>query len=108
MLESPVLARRMADGDVVGNSIVLPALSTLSSESAEILASSSKRLHLGLTVIDSPAVARALARSSQGVNLPRLRAATDEVIKILTEAKTVTIPAVDTIYVLSPSMAPSE
>lgn len=108
VLDSPVLARRMADGDVVGNSIVLPALSTLSSESAEILASSSKRLHLGLMVIDSPQVARALARSSQGVNLPRLRAATDEVIKILTEAKTVTIPAVDTIYVLSPSTAPSE
>ncbi len=108
VLDSPVLARRFAEGDAIGNIIVLPSLSTLSSEFAEILASSSKRLHLGLTVIDSPAVARALARSSQGVNLPRLRAATEEVIKILTEAKTVTIPAVDTIYVLSPSTAPSE
>ncbi len=105
VLDSPTLARRFAEGDVVGNSIVLPALSTLSSESAEILASSSKRLHLGLMVLDSPAVARALTRAHQGVNLPRLRAATDEVIKILTEAKTVTIPSVNTIYVLPPSTA---
>jgi hypothetical protein len=107
-LDLPVVARRLAEGLTGGNSIVLPNLTTLSSESAEILGSSSKRLHLGLTVLDSPEVARALARSNEGVNLPRLRAATAEVLTILSESKSMTMPAVDRIYVLSPATVPSE
>jgi hypothetical protein len=83
VLESPELARRFVEGTTAGHSITLPALSTLSPEAAEILAAGSKPLHLGLTVLDSPAVARALAKSRSGLNLPRLRAATTEVIDIL-------------------------
>ncbi len=107
-LDLPVVARRLAEGVTGGNSIVLPNLTRLSLESAEILGSSPKRLHLGLTVLDSPEVARALARSTEGVNLPRLRAATAEVITILSESKSVTSPSVDSIYVLSPATVPSE
>lgn len=103
VLDSPEMARRFAEGLTGGDSIVLPALSTLSSEAAEILASSSKRLHLGLTVLDSPAVARALTQSDQTVNLPRLRAATPEVIAILKEAKSIETPAPEEVYALSPS-----
>jgi hypothetical protein len=83
VLDSPEMARRFVDGLTGGNSITLPALSVLSPEAAEILASGSKTLYLGLTVIDSPAVARALAGSRAKLTLPRLRAATPEVIEIL-------------------------
>jgi hypothetical protein len=107
VLDSPELARRfVADGSSGG--ITLPALTRITSEAAEILAAGSKTLYLGLTVLDSADVARALSKSQQQVQLPRLRAATPEVIAILTEAKSITIPAVDTIYVLSPSTAPSK
>jgi hypothetical protein len=108
VLDSPEMARRFVEGVTTASSITLPALSTLTPESAEILAAGSKSLSLGLTVLDSPEIARALAKSRPGVNLPRLRAATAEVITILTEAKTITLPAVDTIYMLSPSTAPSK
>jgi hypothetical protein len=108
VLDSPEMARRFVEGVTTASSITLPALSTLTPESAEILAAGSKSLYLGLTVLDSPEIARALAKSRPGVNLPRLRAATAEVITILTEAKTITLPAVDTIYMLSPSTAPSK
>jgi hypothetical protein len=102
-LESPEMARRFIEGTTGGNSVTLPALSTLSPEAAAILASGSKPLYLGLTVIDSPAVALALAKTSNEVSLPRLRAATAEVITILAESKSLKMPAVDTLYVLSPS-----
>lgn len=105
-LESPEMARRFTDGTTGGSSITLPALSTLSPEAAEILASGSKPLYLGLTVIDSPAVALALAKTSNEVNLPQLRAATAEVITILAESKALKMPSLDTIYVLPPSSDP--
>jgi hypothetical protein len=102
-LESPEMARRFVEGTTSGSSITLPALSTLSPEAAGILASGSKPLYLGLTVIDSPAVAVALAKTSNDVSLPRLRAATAEVIKILAESKSLKMPAMETLYVLSPA-----
>jgi len=83
VLDSPEIARRFVEGTTGGNSITLPALSTLSPEAAEILAAGSKPLYLGLTVLDSPAVARALAKSRSELSLPRLRAATPEVMEIL-------------------------
>jgi hypothetical protein len=100
-LESPEMARRFVEGTTSGSSITLPALSTLSPETAGILASGSKPLYLGLTVIDSPAVAVALAKTSNDVSLPRLRAATAEVIRILAESKSLKMPALETLYVLS-------
>ena len=108
VLDSPEMARRFVEGATSAGSITLPALSTLSSEAAEILAGGSKSLYLGLTVLDSPAVARSLAKCNRDVNLPRLRAATPEVIAILKDAKTITMPALDTIYVLSPSTSQSK
>lgn len=99
VLESPELARRFV-ADPSSGGITLPALTILTPEAAEIIATSPKPIYLGLTVIDSPAVASALTKSQKGVTLPRLRAATPEVIKILNEAKTVTMPTLDSVYVL--------
>jgi hypothetical protein len=89
------------EGTTSGTGITLPALSTLSTEAAEILGAGSKPLYLGLTVLDSPEVARALAKSQPGVKLPRLRAATPEVIEILKDAKSIETPPLDSVYVLS-------
>jgi hypothetical protein len=58
---------------------------------------------LGLTVLDSPEVARALSKAEQKVQLPRLRAATPEVIAILKDAKSIETPALESVYVLSAS-----
>ena len=108
VLDSPEMARRFVEGTTGGNSITLPALSVLSPEAAEILAAGSKSLYLGLTVIDSAEVARALIKSQQKVLLSRLRAATPEVIAILKEAKLIERPQVDTLYVLPPSTGRSK
>jgi hypothetical protein len=54
-------------------------------------------------VLDSAAVARSLSKSRQGVNLPRLRAATPEVIAILKESKSIQTPSLESLYVLSES-----
>jgi hypothetical protein len=83
VLDSPEISRRLVEGTTGGNSITLPALSKLSPQCAEILASGDKPLHLGLTAIDSSGVARALAQSRSKLSLPRLRAATLEAIEIL-------------------------
>jgi hypothetical protein len=83
VLDSLDIARRLVEGTTGGNSITLPALSELSPEAARILTSGDKPLHLGLTVIDSAEVARALAQSRSKVSLPRLRAATAKAIEIL-------------------------
>ena len=103
VLDSPEMARRFVEGTTSGTGITLPGLSTLTPESAEILAGGSKPLYLGLTVLDSPEVARALAKSQPGVNLPRLRAATPEVIAILKDAKSIETPPLASVYVLSAS-----
>jgi hypothetical protein len=79
----------------------LPSLRTITPAAAEVLASGPNAPYLGLTVLDDPAVARALTKSRIGVSLPRLRAATPEVIAILREAKSITTPPLDSIYVLS-------
>lgn len=73
----------------------------LTPEAAEILGAGSKSIYLGLTVIDSAAVARALAKSQPGVKLPRLRAATPEVIAILKAVKSIETPPLESLYVLS-------
>jgi len=83
VLDSPAMARRFVQGTTGGNSITLPALSKLSPQCAEILATGDKPLYLGLTVIESSGVARALAQSRSKLSLPRLRAATPEAIEIL-------------------------
>jgi hypothetical protein len=100
VLDSPEMARRFVEGVTTASSITLPALSTLSPEAAEVLGAGSKSMSLGLTVLDSPAVARALSKSRQGVNLSRLRAATPEVIAILKESKSIQTPPLESVYVL--------
>jgi hypothetical protein len=83
ILDSPDLARRYVSDESTGG-ITLPVLDTISAETAAIIANSNKPLFLGLTLLDSTEVAAALAKSQQSVELPRLRAATPEVIRILT------------------------
>jgi len=100
VLDSPEMARRFVEGVTTASSITLPALSTLSPEAAEVLGAGSKSMYLGLTVLDSPAVVRSLSKSRQGVNLPRLRAATPEVLAVLKEAKSIKTPPLESVYVL--------
>lgn len=102
VLESPELARRFV-ADPSSGGITLPALTTLTPEAAEILAAGSKSIYLGLTVLDSLAVARALSQSQPGVQLPRLRAATPEVLAVLKEAKSIQTPPLESVYVLPES-----
>lgn len=101
VLDSPDLARRFVDGTTTGSSITLPALEVLSPEAAEILARGSKPLYLGLTAIDSEAVARSLSNASGGVKLPRLRAATPEVIEILRESNSIETDEFNSVFVLN-------
>jgi hypothetical protein len=101
VIDSPEIARRLAQGTTGGNSVTLPALSSLTPEAARILASSDKPLYLGLTVIDSSEVARALSESRGKLSLPRLRAATPEVIEILKLSES-------NLYVLPVSASPEE
>jgi hypothetical protein len=62
----------------------LSNLETVSKEAAPALSQYKQFFDLRpLTVLDSPAVARALAKSRSELSLPRLRAATPEVIEIL-------------------------
>jgi len=102
VLESPELARRFV-ADPSSGGITLPALTTLTPEAAEILAAGAKSIYLGLTVLDSLAVARALSQSQPGVQLPRLRAATPEVLAVLKEAKSIQTPPLESVYVLPES-----
>ncbi len=79
----------------------MPSLRSITPAAAEVLASGPHAIYLGLTVLDDPAVARDLTKSPKGVNLPKLRAATPEVIAILSNAKSITTPPLDSVYVLS-------
>ena len=101
VLDSPEMARRFVEGTTSGTGIALPALSNLTAETAGILGAGPKSLYLGLTVLDSPAIATALAKSQAGVNLFRLRAATPEVIAILKDAKLIKTPPIKSVYVLA-------
>ncbi len=83
ILDSPDLARRYVSDESSGG-ITLPMLESITPETAAIIATSNKPLFLGLSVIDSTEIASALAKSRQSVELPRLRAATPEVMHILT------------------------
>jgi hypothetical protein len=103
VLNSSEMARRFVEGTTTASAITLPALTILSPEAAEILGTGSKPIYLGLTVLDSPAVARALSKSRQGVKLPRLRAATLEVIAILKESRSIETRSLESLYVLSES-----
>lgn len=103
VLESPEMATRFVEGVTSGTGITLPALSTLKPQAAVILAGGSESLYLGLTVLDSPETARALAKSKWGVKLPRLRAATPEVIAILRDAKSIETTPLESVYLLSES-----
>jgi len=103
VLDSPEMARRFVEGVTGAGSVTLPSLSTITPEAAEILAAGSKPLSIGLTVLDSPEVARALAKSRAEVNLSRLRAATPQVIEILKDAKSIKTPPLDSLYRLSES-----
>jgi hypothetical protein len=103
VLDSPEMARRFVDGVTTANSVTLPALSDITHQCAETLASGSKSLFIGLTVLDSPETARALAKSRSKVTLPRLRAATPQVIEILRDAKSIETPPLESIYLLSES-----
>lgn len=96
-LDSPVLAARLIQ-DSSGQ--VLPSLRTLTPAAANVLATSSHAIHLGLIVLDDPAVARALAGAPKGTNLLRLRAATPKVIAILRDANSIKTPPLDSIFVL--------
>jgi hypothetical protein len=91
VLESPDLARRFL-ADPSSGGITLPVLDKISAEAAGIIATSTKPLFLGLTVIDSPEVATALANAQQRVTLPRLRAATADVMKILSTSEKIKLP----------------
>jgi hypothetical protein len=91
VLESPDLARRFL-ADPSSGGITLPVLDTISAEAAGIIATSTKPLFLGLTVIDSTEVATALANARQRVTLPRLRAATADVMKILSASEKIKLP----------------
>lgn len=102
VLESPVMARRFVDGTTAASSITLPALETLTPETAAILASGSKPLFLGLIVLDSSEIAEALSRATSGVKLPRLRAATPQVLEILRDSASIQTPPLESIYVLTP------
>jgi len=103
VLDSPEMARRFVEGVTTASSITLPSLSTITPEAAEVLAAGSKTLSIGLTVLDSPELAQALARSRPGVSLSRLRAATPQVIEILKDAKSIKTPPLDSLYRLSES-----
>ena len=103
VLDSPEMARRFIEGVTTASSVTLPALSTLTPQCAEVLASGSKSLFIGLTVLDSPETARALATSRSKVTLSRLRAATPQVIEILRDAKSIETPPLESIYLLSES-----
>ena len=98
VLDSPALAARLIQ-DSSGQ--VLPSLRTITPAAAEVLVTSPNAIYLGLTVLDDPAVARALTKSRKGATLPRLRAATPKVIAILKDAKSITTPPLDSLYVLS-------
>jgi hypothetical protein len=102
-LDSPEIARRFVEGVTGAGSVTLPSLSTITPEAAEVLAAGSKSLSIGLTVLDSPEIARALAKSRLDVNLSRLRAATPQVIEILKDAKSIKTPPPDSIYQLPES-----
>ena len=78
----------------------MPALATISPEAARIVATSSHSITLGLTVLDSPAVAQALAQSKSPLNLPLLRAATPKVIEILRNADSIKTPPLQSLIVL--------
>ena len=97
VLDSPVLAARLIQDS---SGTVLPSLRSITPAAAEVLATSSNALFLGLFFLDDPAVARALTKSRKGTNLPRLRAATPEVIAILRETNSITTPPLDSLYVL--------
>ena len=100
VLDSPALAARLIQ-DSSGQ--VLPSLRTITPAAAEVLVTSPNAIYLGLSALDDPAVARALTKSRKGANLPRLRAATPKVIAILKDAKSITTPPLESLYVLSES-----
>jgi hypothetical protein len=106
LLDSPEAASKVLEEARYG-AIDLRSLATLTPAAAEVLAASPYKLYLGLRGLDSPEVARALAKSQPGVKLQCLRAATPKVIEILKEAKSIETPPLENVYVLSePNVRP--
>jgi hypothetical protein len=100
LLDSPYLAWRFVDGPSFGGGISLPAVTSITVEAAEILAAGEKPVTLGLRVLDSAELARALGNSRQGVTLQRLQSATPEVIEILRKADSIKTPPLESLIVL--------
>jgi hypothetical protein len=100
-LETVDMAARFVEGTTTGNAITLPALRTLSPAAAERLVQGPKKMTLGLMVLDDPETARALARRPEQVSLPRLRAVTPTVREILSQAAGISLPPLESLYLLS-------
>lgn len=100
-LDTVDMAARFVDGTTTGSAITLPALQTLSPAAAERLVQGSKKMTLGLMVLDDPVTARALARRLEQVSLPRLRAVTPTVRDILSQAAGISTPPLESLYLLS-------
>lgn len=100
VLDSPGLAWRFVEGSTPGGRILLPAVTSITVEAAEILAAGEKPVDLGLRVLDSAELARALGNSRQVVTLQRLQAATPEVIEILRNADSIKTPPLQSLIVL--------
>jgi hypothetical protein len=94
-LESPELAARLIQ-DSSGQA--LPSLQRITPAAAEILVTSPNKVVLGLRVLDDPAVATILAKAPKGVMLPRLRAATPDVIAILQGARSIETPVLGELH----------
>jgi hypothetical protein len=88
------------EGSTPGGRILLPAVTSITVEAAEILAAGEKPVDLGLRVLDSAELARALGNSRQVVTLQRLQAATPEVIEILRNADSIKTPPLQSLIVL--------
>lgn len=100
VLDSSTLAQRLIETGTGGNQITLRSLRRVSPEAAKVLGQGDKPLWLGLTVLDDVEVVSSLARSSAGVQLPRLRAVTPSVLALLRDSPSITAPALASLYVL--------
>lgn len=100
-VETVDMAARFVEGTTTASSITLPALQALSPAAAERMVQGPKKMTLGLRVLDDPETARALARRPEQISLPRLRAVTPTVRDILSQAAGISMPPLESLYLLS-------